>query len=67
MFNIKEFLEEVDALITGKIPIGLGIGQAESLSEITDNSHDICTCLSIHCKCYENYFLLHVNVAICLC
>ena len=41
VFNIIEFLEEVDALITGKIPIGLGIGQAESLSEITDNSHDI--------------------------
>ena len=41
VLNIIEFLKEVYAFVTGKITIGLRIGQAESLSEITDNSHDI--------------------------
>ena len=41
VLNIIEFLKEVYALVACKIPIGLGIGQAEPLSEITDNRHDI--------------------------
>lgn len=41
MLNIVELLQEVDALITGKISIGLRIGQAETLSEIADNSYNI--------------------------
>lgn len=40
MFHVIEFLKEVYAFETGKIPIGLRGGQAESLSEITDNSYD---------------------------
>ena len=57
VLNIIEFLKEVYAFVTGKITIGLRIGQAESLSEITDNRHDIWY-LPVHTpQSYENYFL----------
>ena len=41
MLHIIEFLQEINALVAGKVTVSLGIGQAEALSEITDNGYDI--------------------------
>ena len=38
MLDVVEFLKEVYALVTGKIPVSLRIGQAEMLSEIALNT-----------------------------